>query len=610
MATYLTLGSGYCTGREPTSDDAAQKRGGLRMYWELRCYTQNVTGQVINKKTNQTAQAGNYYIYYKLEGWHGITYSNKCRIIHRTDTSNASYVYFRNGTTNLWTMTGVTRSSSWNVNMSPGFGNNNPALEWYTVEDATYSSDYKVYPTGLLSADAGQTYSLNLTYSICINAGGYNKVNSNQVTEYVYYDANDSRTSSSTSVSISGGKFTLSTDQGSNSTITVNRTSSPGGAGTGNITSSSPIYKNDVLKITFSAATGYNIGTHTVNGSTFTSNNTHTVSANVTVKSTATVKTYDFTKTVSNGTISVQRTESYYGNGAKNVDLTPSTDKIYYGDKLKVTYTPNTAYNAGTCKAKTPNTGGSLTTVTSPYTSSSRETPDDDNFVFAFTMTPTLKSWPISITTGSYANKVNFSVRRTASPLGAGATNVNLANGSTVYYNDTLQVNWVPTTGYSLGTHTVNNVTKNTGATWSATSSPAVVLYGVPIEYKLTLQPTDSTISVSRTNTDITGAPTGALSNNATIYYNDKLDIAATPNSGYQLATFTINDINAMSSNPYRNYSVPSNVKVTASCQFLGAGYVKVNGEWVKSQIYILTNGTWKQYQVYILQNGQWVQCQ
>lgn len=95
--------------------------------------------------------------------------------------------------------------------------------------------------------------------------------------------------------------YTLTLTQGSNSTISVNRSSS-NFTYTGALSNGAKLYSGDKLTITFSAASGYNVGTHTVNGSTFTSGNTHTVSGNVKVVSTATLKTYTVTFNANGGT--------------------------------------------------------------------------------------------------------------------------------------------------------------------------------------------------------------------------------------------------------------------------------------------------------------------
>lgn len=82
--------------------------------------------------------------------------------------------------------------------------------------------------------------------------------------------------------------YTLSISQGTGSKIVVNRTSCAGSAETGKLSNGDKLCKGDVLKITFSASEHYALKTKTVNGSSFTSGNTHTVSKNVSVVSTAT----------------------------------------------------------------------------------------------------------------------------------------------------------------------------------------------------------------------------------------------------------------------------------------------------------------------------------
>jgi hypothetical protein len=82
--------------------------------------------------------------------------------------------------------------------------------------------------------------------------------------------------------------YTLSVSAGTGSTVNVNRTSSGySGASTGNISSGTRLYYGDKLKISFSAKTNYRLLTTTVNNVSFTSGNTHTVAANVSVESTA-----------------------------------------------------------------------------------------------------------------------------------------------------------------------------------------------------------------------------------------------------------------------------------------------------------------------------------
>ena len=79
--------------------------------------------------------------------------------------------------------------------------------------------------------------------------------------------------------------FTLTASADEHSSVTVNRTSSPlKGASTGNLVTGSTIYYNDVLLISFSVNSGYEIAKSTVNDLDFVSGNKHTVKNNVTIK--------------------------------------------------------------------------------------------------------------------------------------------------------------------------------------------------------------------------------------------------------------------------------------------------------------------------------------
>ena len=81
--------------------------------------------------------------------------------------------------------------------------------------------------------------------------------------------------------------YTLTLTPGANTTITASRTASSGGGSTGNITTGTKLYYGDVLKISASPAENFQLTSLKVNGSNFTSGNSHTVSANVTVTTTA-----------------------------------------------------------------------------------------------------------------------------------------------------------------------------------------------------------------------------------------------------------------------------------------------------------------------------------
>ena len=94
-------------------------------------------------------------------------------------------------------------------------------------------------------------------------------------------------------------QYTLSISAGTGSSITVARNGTP-------LSNGATITYGDSLVVAFYASTGYAIATHTVNGSTFTSGGTHTVTGNVSVVSTATaVKS---TLSAGNGTFGTAQT--------------------------------------------------------------------------------------------------------------------------------------------------------------------------------------------------------------------------------------------------------------------------------------------------------------
>lgn len=124
-----------------------------------------------------------------------------------------------------------------------------------------------------------------------------------------------------TTYELSGtSKFTLSVTARTGAMVTVNRTTSALGtslAATGALSNGASVYKGDKLQITFLPSTNYGIGTHTVNGTTFTSGNTHTVTTDVTILATAYLLASDVGATDANigskSTITVTKyNQNYY----------------------------------------------------------------------------------------------------------------------------------------------------------------------------------------------------------------------------------------------------------------------------------------------------------
>ena len=213
----------------------------------------------------------------------------------------------------------------------------------YTIFSATASAGtYKVtangsYNTVLNSAGAAWSYSLS-----GLSRGNDGKlsveVSWDGITLNNWYSGFGITVSGTETVTLTtvAASYRLSISAGTGAAITVSRTGSPNqGAFTGGLSNGAVIYYGDVLAISFSANTGYDLTAHTVNGSSFESGNTLTVSAAVSVSASATPKSY--TLTISSdvhAVVTVMR-----GSTALN-----SGDSINHFDVLTVTVSPQSGW--------------------------------------------------------------------------------------------------------------------------------------------------------------------------------------------------------------------------------------------------------------------------
>ena len=233
----------------------------------------------------------------------------------------------------------------------------------------------------------------------------------------------------STTTAVSATTYALIIDQGSNTTITVKRNGST-------LSNNAILIAGDSLTITFDAATGYSLSTHTVNGNTFSSGGAHSVTGNVTVKSAATLATYTLTINQGTGTtISVKKGSTTLKHG----------DTISHGDSLTISISANTEYNLGTHTVNGNNFTSGTYNVTGAVTVVS---------------TANVKSFVISIPTVS---NCTFSVIRTSSPLQSAGTGP-LSNGDKIYYNDVISITANSAAGYGISSLTVNKTSFENGA--------------------------------------------------------------------------------------------------------------------------------------------------
>ena len=242
--------------------------------------------------------------------------------------TNLTSVFNTGGASSICSLTGTltlkaadNTGSSGTLDVSQSKNGNSP----------TISTD--VSHTITVSHGTGTSKQIILAFSGDINANYY----------HTYPDE-------STTVTVASATArSLSIFAGEGASVTVNRAYSPW-ADTGALTGGT-VYDGDVLTISFSVSTGYNLSTHTVNGSSFTSGGAHTVSGDVTIVATAVRISYTLTLTTDGHcALTVERSGEVLSDGST----------IYYGDSLNISFSAQPGY-----EVKSAILNGSE--ITSPY---------------------------------------------------------------------------------------------------------------------------------------------------------------------------------------------------------------------------------------------------
>lgn len=315
--------------------------------------------------------------------------------------------------------------------------------------------------------------------------------------------------------------YKLNISQGTGSIVTVKNSSGQ------TLSNGATITYGDVLTISFGASTGYNLRTHTVNGYTFTSGGTHTVTGDVSVVATASLKSFILSISAGTGvSVVVTRGGTRLSNGAT----------IYYGDSLVVSFSANTGYYL----TATSHSNGSTITVTGNVSVSA---------------SAAVLSYDLSISAGTGSG---ITVKRTSSPLQGAPTGV-LSNGAAIYYSDVLIVSFSVSTGYNLGAHTVNGSAFTSGGSHTVTGNVSVASTANLKTFTLSLSAgTGVTVSVKRNGS--------SLGNGATVTYGDSLVITFAVAAGYCINKHTVNGAAFSSGGTHK---VTGNVQVVASADIL-----------------------------------------
>ena len=334
-------------------------------------------------------------------------------------------------------------------------------------------------------------------------------------------------------------RYKLSLSAGTGSGISVTRTSSPSIA-TGSITNGASLCYGDVLKIIFTVNTNYALNTHTVNGTTFTSGNSHTVASNVNVVTTATVLASKVGATNADigsvSTITVTKYNSSYAHslqysfggltGYIKSDGTTSSSEVKYTNTSVAFTVPTTFYT------KIPNAKSGTCTITcKTYSSTSSTTQLGSSTTCTFTATassasssPTVSGTVVDTNATTIALTGNSSrlIRyKSTAQCTITATARNSASISSKKINNVAPTNNVRTfSNVEIGSFTFS-ATDSRGYSGSATVNPSVVAYIIltcnPVVYRPT--PTGTNICMTYSGNFYNGGFGGSISNTLTLRY-------------------------------------------------------------------------------------------
>lgn len=177
--------------------------------------------------------------------------------------------------------------------------------------------------------------------------------------------AGDNSGSSGSATLTAATLYTLKKSTGTGTAITVDNST----AGKTGLSSGALVAAGDVLKISFSANTGYELKTHTVNGGSFTSGGSHTVSGNVTVAATAALKSYTLTINAdAHALVTVKRGAETLTSGAtaSHFDVLSVTVSAKSGYKISAADINGTAISPDTAVSHTVSGPVTVTAAAEP----------------------------------------------------------------------------------------------------------------------------------------------------------------------------------------------------------------------------------------------------
>lgn len=232
-----------------------------------------------------------------------------------------------------------------------------------------------------------------------------------------------------------------------------------------------------------------------------------------------------------------------------------------------------------------------------------------DAYVYA---TATPNAYTLSIAEGVGSNITV--IREDSNHPNAGRDK--LYNGSTIYHDDVLLINFEADEGYEITTHTVNGTSIENGGRFTVSGATTISLIATPKSYDLELvSDLGATIAVNRTSSPLKKATTGLLASVTNgeekkyadkIYYGDVLKIDFTYSEAYQSISQLVNEEYFVSGN---TLTVDGNVRAVATTGLSGIVHIFNDSTFENYIIYIYDGSTWAQCIPYIYDEAKWFIC-
>ena len=304
--------------------------------------------------------------------------------------------------------------------------------------------------------------------------------------------------------------------------------------------------------------------------------------------------TYTFSKwnTKQNGTgTNYNASASYTANAAATMyaQWTSSTTAaaVTLPSATRTGYTFDGWYDAASGGSKIGNAGAS-------YTPSANKTLYAHWTIITYTFKATAGTDIASVSLNGTSSAT--SVTKT---VNYGSTNTFIATlGSNVAFNYTFSGWYKGTTKVSSSlTYAPTNATA--GLDLTAKASKTAKSYTL----SFTKPNTGGSAEVRRTSSPYGGGSTGALNNNATIYYGDVLEISYTENPGYEVDTHTINGSTFTSPT---TVTVTGNVTVVVSMKNAGVVWIWTGSSWEKYIPMIWNGSSWDRYIPMVWTGSAW----